>query len=261
MMSVNIPLCRFVIIIYKTKTMETINQKKLLPTFTGSFSHGWDTMMKYFLILLLAVFVVSIIMAPMSLGDLNMGNDKFSWDDHGFDFLNPGVAVLGVLALVLGFFALAYVLLVVPVFKFGSDLMFVHAVRGIRPEFETLVKGFKKNYLYVVLANLLTKALIMLGFIFLFIPGIIIACRLAFVTYLVMDKDMDPIVAVEESWKLTKGHGWTIFSMAIISFFLGIVGLIMLVVGILPVIIWVKSSFASLYESVLQEKNLEIEVA
>jgi uncharacterized membrane protein len=97
----------------------------------------------------------------------------------------------------------------------------------------------------------------MMGFIFLIIPGIIIACRLAFVSYLVMDKKMDPIQAVEESWKLTKGHAWTIFFMAIVSFFICLLGLIMCFVGIFPAMIWVKSSFASLYEAVLVEKNAQ----
>ena len=134
-------------------------------------------------------------------------------------------------------------------------MMFVQAARGTRPEFDTLIRGFKENYLYIVLANLLVGALVMLGFIFLIIPGIIVACRLAFVSYLVMDKKLDPIVAVEESWKLTKGHGFTIFFMAIVAFFLSIIGLAFLFVGILPVIMWFKSSFASLYEAVLIEKN------
>jgi uncharacterized membrane protein len=68
-----------------------------------------------------------------------------------------------------------------------------------------------------------------------------------------MDKHLDPISAVEESWRMTRGHGWRIFWMAIVSFFIFLAGLIMLVVGIIPARIWVKSSFASLYQSVLNE--------
>ena len=245
--------------------METIEQKKIKATFGGVMGHGWDTMVKYFLVLLLVVIVMGIIHAPMSVGDLNanLGDLKINnWDhfnDFDFNWFNPGIAVVGMLAFVLGIIALAYWFLVIPVFKYGSDLMFVHAARGTRPQFESLISGFKQNYLYIVLANLLTGALVMLGFIFLFIPGIIIACRLAFVSYLVMDKKLDPIMAVEESWRLTRGHGWTIFFMAIVAFFLGIVGFIMIFVGILPVTMWVKSSFASLYEAALQEKNAQPE--
>ena len=254
--------------------MNTTENTKPLPTFGGSYGHGWQTMVKYFLILLLVVFVTGLIMAPMSLGNMDFNSHDFNWGNWGdwedwgdwgngpMHLFNPGIAILGVVAIIMGIFALAYSLLVVPVFKFGGDLIFVHAARDIRPQFETLVQGFKEKYLYIVLANLLTGALIMLGFIFLFIPGIIIACRLSFVSYLVMDKKMDPIVAVEESWKLTRGHGWTIFLMGFVAFFLGIIGFALMFVGILPVIIWVKSSFASLYEAVLQEKgNGQLEAA
>jgi hypothetical protein len=253
--------------------METNEQVKIQPTFGGSFNHGWNIMNKYFLILLLVVIVLGIVMAPTQAMKINFNANDFDWSqlgnwhnwgDMGNWNIGPfhtGLAALTLLALVFGIFALAYSLLVVPVFSFGSKLIFVHAARDIRPEFETMVKGFRENYLHIVLANILTAALIMLSFIFLIIPGIIVACRLAFVGYLVMDKKMDPIIAVEESWRLTRGHGWTIFFMAIISFFICIVGLAMCFIGIIPAIIWVKGSFASLYEAVQIEKNGKVVAA
>ena len=70
-----------------------------------------------------------------------------------------------------------------------------------------------------------------------------------------MDKKVDPIEAVELSWKLTRGHGWKIFFMGLVSFFIVIFGLILFIVGIFPAIIWISSSFAALYESVLREKE------
>jgi uncharacterized membrane protein len=237
--------------------METNEQNKILPTFSGSFSNGWKVLNKYFLALLLVVIALGVLVAPFQAGKININPGCMHWNNGHFDFFNAGLAALGMFALVIGIFAVAYSLLVVPIFEFGANLIFVHAVRDIKPQFETFIKGFKENYLHIVLANLLTIALVMMGFIFLIIPGIIIACRLAFVSYLVMDKKMDPIQAVEESWKLTKGHAWTIFFMAIVSFFICLLGLIMCFVGIFPAMIWVKSSFASLYEAVLVEKNAQ----
>jgi len=70
-----------------------------------------------------------------------------------------------------------------------------------------------------------------------------------------MDKQMDPIRAIEESWRLTRGYGWTIFGLGIVSFFIGILGLAMLIVGIFPAIVLINAAFASLYQAVLTVKN------
>lgn len=242
--------------------METQNQNRILPTFGGSFEHGWKVMFDYFLVLLLVAIVMGIVMFPAQLLRINIDAEHFDWWKDGYDFMGRGgFAVLGVFAIILGIFAFIYMLLVVPVFKYGADIMFVHAARGIRPEFETLIKGFKENYLYIVLARLLSSALIMLAMMLLIIPGIIVACRLVFVSYLVMDRKLDPIIAVEESWRLTRGHGWTIFAMGLVSFFIFILGFAMLFVGIIPAVMWVKSSFASLYEAVVTEKNGKVAVS
>jgi len=151
---------------------------------------------------------------------------------------------------------LLYYFLLVPVFKYGGKMMFVQSVRQLSPDFDMLINGFRKNYLNIVLANLLVTALVGIGIVCLFIPGIIIACRLAFTPYLVMDKGLDPIKAAEESWRLTRGHGWTIFFMGFISFFIYIAGFICFFIGVLVADMWVKSSYATLYQSVLIEKGL-----
>ena len=70
-----------------------------------------------------------------------------------------------------------------------------------------------------------------------------------------MDKQLDPIEAVELSWKLTRGHGWRIFAMGIVSFFIIIFGLCLMIIGIFPAIMWISCSFATLYQSVLLEKE------
>ena len=161
----------------------------------NSFGYGWDVMKKNFLILLLVVIVVGLVTGPTQSFRWNMNHGHplelgLRW--VGVCMIWDGCA-LGMIGMVLGLLALAWGLLVVPVFKYGGKMMFLQAVREIRPDFNMLVRGFKQNYLGIVLANLLTVALVMLGFIMLVIPGIIIACRLAFVGFLVMDKGLDPI--------------------------------------------------------------------
>jgi hypothetical protein len=246
--------------------METNNEYKLEPGFRNSFGTGWKVMTDNFLRLLLVIIIMGIVVAPFKIFNLDLGpshlhgapwnwdwSDNKSWE-HFF-----GLASLGIFAAFFALLAMLYAFLIAPVFKYGGDIIFVRAVRKIKPDFEYLIKGFMENYLHIVLANLLVIALIILGMFALIIPGIIIACRLAFVSYIVMDKKLDPIEAVELSWKLTKGHGWKIFFMGFVSFFIVIFGLIMLIVGIFPAIMWVCSSFAALYESALREKEKPVD--
>jgi hypothetical protein len=246
--------------------METEKQYRLSPTFGDSFGTGWNVMFDNFLRLFLVIIILSIIAAPMKIfhWNINMSDwHRGPWS-LGYDighnirhFLTIGT--LGIFAAFFGLLAMLYAFLVAPVFDYGGNMIFVQAVRKIKPDFEYLIKGFMENYLHIILANLLVFALVVLGLFALIIPGIIIGCRLAFVSYIIMDKKLDPIEAVELSWKLTKGHGWTIFFMGFTSIFIVLFGLLLLIVGIFPAIMWVSSSFATLYQSVLLEKEKPVE--
>lgn len=239
--------------------LEKTRVYRLFPTFGDSFGTGWNVMFDNFLRLLLVVIVLALLTGPMN--GINFGFNKHDFGDFNFDHWNGdwraifGLASLGALAVFVGIIAIAYSFLALPVISYGAKMIFLESVRKLKPDFEWLLKGFWTNYLNIILANLLVFALVAMGLFALIIPGIIIACRLKFVPYLVMDKKLDPIEAVEMSWKLTRGHGWTIFLMGFVSFFIYILGFILLFIGILPADIWVKSSFASLYQSVLIEKE------
>lgn len=244
----------------------TVEQKKeynLKPTFGDSYGTGWYVMIDNFLRLLLVVFVLSILTGPMKGINFDLDDhvfDKFSgWWDNDWEHMF-GLASLGAFAVFFGMIALAYAFLALPVVSYGAKMIFLQAVRKEKPDFEWLIRGFWTNYLNIILANLLVFGLVAVSMFALIIPGIIVGCRLAFVGYLVMDKKLDPIEAVETSWRLTRGHGWTIFLMGFVSLFIWIFGLIMLIVGVLPATIWIKSSFASLYQSVLLGKERPVEV-
>jgi hypothetical protein len=248
--------------------METNNEYKLVPGFGNSFGTGWRVMGDNFLRLFLVIIVLAIISGPLKMFKFNFNMSDINnlpWNlghDIGHNMRN--MLTLGSLGIFAAFFillAMLYSFLIVPVFEYGGKMIFVQAVRKIKPDFELLIEGFLKNYLNIILANLLVFALVVMGLFALIIPGIIIGCRLVFVSYIIMDKKLDPIEAVELSWKLTKGHGWQIFFMGFVSIFIVIFGLCMLIVGIFPAIIWISSSFASLYESVLREKEPKVEVA
>ena len=152
-------------------------------TIGGSYKYGWQQMKKYFLPLFLVMLVIIVAEIPTSLANYEVG------EDFEFKPVTP-LHVIGGL----------YWLLILPVFQYGAHFLFLKAARNQNFEVKEIVGGFNK-YFNVVLANLLTMALVCLGLIVFIIPGIIVLCRLAFVPYIVMDQDLGPVQAVEQSWK------------------------------------------------------------
>ena len=219
---------------FKFKHMENGNYLSLSPSIGGSFSNGWKKTFDWFFPLFVLIIVSGILTGPVG---LTSKADRFS---------------VGLIFPVM--IGLAYAVFFVPVITYGEKWLFLKSVRDKKFEIAELFDGFRNQYLNIVLANLIVFALVGVGFIMLIIPGIIIACRLSFVPYIVMDQKLEPMAALERSWKMTSGHGWTIFFMAILSFFIIIAGIMALIFGVFISIIWIHSAFATLYQSVLNEE-------
>jgi uncharacterized membrane protein len=196
----------------------------------GSFGYGWQQLWKYFLHLFLISVVVGIANMPTFVGG------QTAFNSAGLIMLNALVA--------------AYWMLVLPVITYGGNWMYLRYMRNERPNVADVFAGFKKNYLNIILANLLVFAICGIGFLMFIVPGVIFACRLAFVSYLVMDKGLDPVAAIEKSWNMTRGHGWRIFGMFWISLFLVVIGFALLLVGAVFAFMWIGTAFASLYHAV-----------
>ncbi len=143
--------------------MENIEKQNRKPSFGNAFGQGWDTMSKQFLTLLLVVIIVGLVTIPVQILRINLNPDDFNWGYEPFRHME--MSGFGFMAIFYGVFALFYTLLIVPVFSYGADLIFVHAARGEKPRFDTLIEGFRKNYLHIILANLLVAALVILGLI------------------------------------------------------------------------------------------------
>lgn len=225
------------------RKMENLNHYNLVPSAGGSFSYAWRKIFqKAFLPLLVTVIIVGLLNGPVGA--------TWKIDEHsGFHiplFFFP-LAMLG----------LAYTFLFMPVIKYGESLVFLRAMKDDEADLKDLFDGFRTRYLNIIVANLIVNALVIIGIVMLIVPGIIIACRLVFVSYLVMDKNLEPMKAVEKSWQMTKGYGWTIFGMAIISFFVFIAGLIVFLVGAIISMMWIHAAFATIYQSVLNSLDDE----
>ena len=145
-----------------------------------------------------------------------------------------------------GLFNLIYSLLILIPISYGSSWVFLKAVRGEPFRVQDIFFAYQQ-FGNIILANILVFLIVGAGFMMLIVPGIIFACKLSFVPYLVMDEKMEAADAVRKSWNMTKGHTGTIFLMGIVSFFVGLGGLICFIIGIFPAVIWISLAFACIY--------------
>jgi len=221
-------------------TIYNDRQYDFQPKASRSFSVGWKIMGIYFVELLVIGIIFTILSGPTGF---------FQWNQHGFDGFRWYMAPLV-------FFAIAYGIFVAGPIQFGTNWAFLKAVRNERVEIKDMFVVFQRNYWNVVVAKLVVSVIIVLGFIMLVVPGIIFACRLAFVPYLVVDHNMDVMEALRVSWDMTRGYGWQIFLMGILGFFIIIAGLILFFVGVFLSIIWIGLASAVMYHSVVLKDGI-----
>lgn len=80
--------------------------------------------------------------------------------------------------------------------------------------------------------SIVVGVLIVIGLIFLIVPGFILAIRYFFVQYLVMDRNMGVSEAMAESARITRGHRWKLFVFLLAIVGVNILGVLCLVVGL-----------------------------
>lgn len=200
----------------------------IAPDAGSSYGAGWRRLWQYFLELLaitILVFVISLPVLALS----------------GVDEIWPIGRLFAILAVVYGIF-------VCDPAGYGADYASLRAVRGTPPKvgdvFEVL-----KNYLNAVAASLLVGVIVVVGLIFLIVPGIIFACKLAFVPYLIVDRKLDAATAIRESWRMTRGYALDVFLIGLLSIPIFIAGLIAFGLGVIISTMWVRLAFASLYQA------------
>ena len=196
-----------------------------------NYRKGWKLTLKEFWPLLGVVAIIFIIDA---LSDMLGSNELFGLGGK-------------IISVIWGF-------LIIGPIQMSSSWVFLKAVRKEKFKIGDMFSVFERNYWNAVGASFLTFVFVILGLILFIVPGIFFAVRLAFVPYLIIDKKMKAVEAVETSWSMTKGYSWTIFGMFLLAILLVIAGVIALGVGILFSIVWISSAFAVLYHSVSVKK-------
>jgi hypothetical protein len=222
--------------------METINTDNPFVSNTragDNYNKGWNLAFTTFVELIVVTLVYSVIQIPTNAFQFKM--DDFEW------FMIP-----------IGLLGMAYAVFIAGPIGMSTGWAFLKAVRREKIEIKDMFSVFERNYWNAVLAGLIKTIIIVLGFFMLIVPGIIFACRFAFVKYLIIDEKMEAMEALKASWAMTRGHGWTIFGMGLLAIPIVIAGLICLFVGVFIAGMWISAAFAVLYYSVYLRKGIPL---
>lgn len=210
--------------------------KRFRPTAGDAFGDSWTIMWKHFTTLLVVSILYMVITGVTGFGQWQA--DTFRW------FMAP-----------MALFAFLYGIFIAGPISYSVNWLYLKAIRGDEYEIRDMFAVFNKNYWNAVGANVVVSIIIGIGILFFIIPGIVFACRLAFVSYLVMDRDMELSQAIEMSWKMTRGYGVQIFLMGILATLVVLLGFIALFVGIFIAVVWIQAAFATMYQAVVEEEG------
>ncbi len=225
--------------------MEILNNRSidLNPNASDSYGAGWKIMWDSFVVLLVVTLIYGVISGPSAM--FQWKSNEFSWSAHHIGwFLLPAIL-----------FAVGFGLFIAGPISYSVKWVCLRAVRGEKLEIRDMFAVFQRNYWNAMLGNLVVGIIVGLGILMLIVPGIIFACRLAFVPYLVIDREMELTEALTKSWDMTKGYGWQIFFMGILAFFIVILGLICLFFGVIISSIWINTAFAAMYQAVVEKDS------
>lgn len=102
---------------------------------------------------------------------------------------------------------------------------------------------FSQSHLFFkyVLSSAVVGLVTFVGFLLLIVPGIIVAVRLQFYPYFIVEEGAGPIEAAQKSWDLTAGSTWhlLLFSLSLVG--VQLLGALALLVGLVFAIptVWV----------------------
>jgi uncharacterized membrane protein len=182
---------------------------------TGAIQFGWGVVKKNFWFILSVMVIVGLVSYLPS----------FLLSSYSQQMQRNGSA--GVAGLLFIPIWIVQTILSMGMVKITLDL-----VDGKKPKYEDLYQQYPKFISYLV-ASILYGLIVLAGLILLIIPGIYLAIKFQYYTYLIIDKNLGPVEALKESSRLTQGNIWNLFLFDILAGLVTLLGYIVLFVGVL----------------------------
>ena len=218
------------------------------------YRHGWHQLWRNFFELFLGLIIMLAIIIPISIVlvfILEIFIEDY-WIQQVINFA-VGIFLYGPIG-------------------FGWAYMTLRAVRNEKVEIHHLFQPFRR-YGQAVLAYFLMYLmgvipLLVGSFVLILIPflgwvlfilaiifTIVIYCKLAFMPFILVDKEVSATDAIRASWNMTNGHAGEVFLIGLLGIPIMIAGLICFLVGVIPAGMWIYLALASLYHAVSMESE------
>lgn len=129
-------------------------------------------------------------------------------------------------------------------------------------EYDEKEKSFSSLYAYASLlknrfiCSVLSMIMVIIGFIFFIIPGIIFMVKLQFAGKLLVDKKMGPIEAMQNSWNLTKGMNFSLLIFLGMMIGINLIGLMSFFVGVLVTLPITILAHTYVYRELVKQSQL-----
>lgn len=138
------------------------------------------------------------------------------------------------------------------ILRIGYTKIFLKIYDKENPKFSEIFHEYK-TFLRYLGTIALTILLVVVGIIFLVIPGIILAIRLSFGLIIIVDTKNGIISSIKESFNITKGNFWKLLGFWFVTSIINIIGLIFFGIGLLLTI--PITTFAHIYVYRLLTQN------
>jgi uncharacterized membrane protein len=106
--------------------------------------------------------------------------------------------------------------------------------RGGKAPLSTVLSG-ARYFVPMFIGQLLMMLAIFVGSLLCVVPGVILALGLLFWSYLVVDRGLGPVAALQRSWEITNGHKMNVFLFLVLACLVLLAGFVACCVGVLLV--------------------------
>jgi uncharacterized membrane protein len=127
-------------------------------------------------------------------------------------------------------------------------------------EFFRYFLNFEK-FIQIVLLGAIHSIGLVIGFLFLVVPGIWFLVASSFAYYIYFEKEVDAVTCIKQSIEMVRGHWWRVCRFCVALFFLNVLGALALGFGLLFTVPVSVISCWNLYQELSQSTKSDLVVS